>query len=215
MHQAKACGRFITLEGGEGAGKSTNLDYIQRRLEAAGVVLQVTREPGGTPLGEKVREVLLNTEHAGMSSDAELLLMFAARAQHLHQAILPALGKGGWVLCDRFTDATYAYQGGGRGIDAGRIRLLEDWVQQGFQPDMTLLFDLPVELGLKRAGKRGALDRFEQEQTDFFEQVREAYLQRARQDPQRFRIIDAGQELLAVQRQLDGVIDELIALSHS
>ena len=214
LHQAKACGRFITLEGGEGAGKSTNLDYIQRRLEAAGVVLQVTREPGGTPLGEKVREVLLNPEHAGMSSDAELLLMFAARAQHLHQAILPALGKGSWVLCDRFTDATYAYQGGGRGIDAGRIRSLEDWVQQGFQPDMTLLFDLPVELGMKRAGKRGALDRFEQEQTAFFEQVREAYLQRARQDPQRFRIIDAGHELLAVQRQLDGVIDELIALSQ-
>ncbi len=212
LHQAKARGRFITLEGGEGAGKSTNLDYIQRRLEAADVLVQVTREPGGTPLGEKMREVLLNPEHATMSSDAELLLMFAARAQHLHQFILPALEKGSWVLCDRFTDATYAYQGGGRGIDTGRIRVLEDWLQQGFQPDMTLLFDLPVELGMKRAGKRGALDRFEQEQKVFFEQVREAYLERARQDPERFRIIDAGQELLAVQQQLDDVIEELVGL---
>ena len=213
MHQAKARGRFITLEGGEGAGKSTNLDYIQRRLEAADVLVQVTREPGGTPLGETMREVLLNPEHAAMSSDAELLLMFAARAQHLHQVILPALEKGSWVLCDRFTDATYAYQGGGRGIAAGRIRVLEDWLQQGFQPDMTLLLDLPIELGMKRAGKRGALDRFEQEQKVFFQEVREAYLDRARQDPERFRIIDAGQELAAVQQQLDKVIDELIALS--
>ena len=212
MHQVKARGRFITLEGGEGAGKSTNLEYIQRRLQKAGVVLQVSREPGGTPLGEKVREVLLNPEHAGMSSDAELLLMFAARAQHLHQVILPDLDKGSWVLCDRFTDATYAYQGGGRGIATGRIRVLEDWLQQGFQPDMTLLFDLPVELGMKRAGKRGALDRFEQEQKVFFEQVREAYLDRARQDPGRFRIIDASQKLLAVQKQLDNVIEELVTL---
>ena len=213
MHQAKARGRFITLEGGEGAGKSTNLDYIQRRLEAADVLVQVTREPGGTPLGETMREVLLNPEHAAMSSDAELLLMFAARAQHLHQVILPALEKGSWVLCDRFTDATYAYQGGGRGIAAGRIRVLEDWLQQGFQPDMTLLLDLPIELGMKRAGKRGALDRFEQEQEIFFEQVREAYLERARQDPERFRIIDAGQELAEVQQQLDHVIEELITSS--
>jgi len=212
MYQSGTRGCFITLEGGEGAGKSTNLEYIQHRLEAAGVLLQTTREPGGTPLGEKMREVLLNPDHAGMSSDAELLLMFAARAQHLNQVILPALDKGGWVLCDRFTDATYAYQGGGRGIDAGRIRVLEDWVQQGFQPDMTLLFDLPVELGMKRAGKRGTLDRFEQEQKVFFEQVREAYLERARQNPARFRIIDAGQALLAVQQQLDHVIEELLTL---
>ena len=213
MYQSGTRGRFITLEGGEGAGKSTNLEYIQRRLQSAGVGLQVTREPGGTPLGEKVRELLLNPEHAAMSSEAELLLMFAARAQHLHEVILPALDKGNWVLCDRFTDATYAYQGGGRGIDSGRIRLLEDWVQQGFQPDMTLLFDLPVELGLERAGKRGALDRFEQEQRAFFEQVREAYLQRAGQAPERFRVIDAGQELVVVQQQLDRVIEELLTLS--
>ena len=211
-HEPGTCGRFITLEGGEGAGKSTNLEYIQRRLQSAGVGLQVTREPGGTPLGEKVRELLLNPEHAAMSSEAELLLMFAARAQHLHEVILPALDKGNWVLCDRFTDATYAYQGGGRGIDSGRIRLLEDWVQQGFQPDMTLLFDLPVELGLKRAGKRGALDRFEQEQRTFFEQVREAYLDRSRRAPERFHIIDASQDLAAVQQQLDDVIEELVGL---
>jgi dTMP kinase len=126
---------------------------------------------------------------------------------------VPALDRGSWVLCDRFTDATYAYQGGGRGIDSGRIRLLEEWVQQGFQPDMTLLFDLPVELGLERAGKRGALDRFEQEQRAFFEQVREAYLQRAGQAPERFRVIDAGQELVVVQQQLDRVIEELLTLS--
>ena len=212
-HEPGTCGRFITLEGGEGAGKSTNLDYIRRRLQAAGVVLHITREPGGTPLGEKVRELLLNPDHSAMSSDAELLLMFAARAQRLREVIVPALNRGSWVLCDRFTDATYAYQGGGRGIDSGRIRLLEDWVQQGFQPDMTLLFDLPVELGLERAGKRGALDRFEQEQRAFFEQVREAYLQRAGQAPERFRVIDAGQELVVVQQQLDRVIEELLTLS--
>ena len=140
---------------------------------------------------------------------------FAARAQHICERIEPALAGGQWVLCDRFTDATYAYQGGGRGIDNGRIRLLEDWVQQGFQPDMTLLFDLPVELGLERAGKRGALDRFEQEQRAFFEQVREAYLQRAGQAPERFRIIDAGQELVVVQQQLDRVIEELLTLSRA
>ena len=214
MYQSANRGCFVTLEGGEGAGKSTNLEYIKHHLEAAGVPLLVTREPGGTPLGEKVRELLLNPDHAAMSSDAELLLMFAARAQHLHELILPAIAQGSWVLCDRFTDATYAYQGGGRGIDAGRIRLLEDWVQRGFQPDMTLLFDLPVELGLQRAGKRGALDRFEQEQKVFFEQVRQAYLQRARAAPQRFRIIDAAQELAAVQQRLDQVIEELIELSH-
>ena len=212
MYQPANRGYFLTLEGGEGAGKSTNLDYIQRRLEAAAVPVLVTREPGGTPLGERVRDILLDPENDGMSTDTELLLMFAARAQHLHQVILPAIEKGSWVLCDRFTDATYAYQGGGRGIDTGRIRLLEDWVQRGFQPDMTLLFDLPVELGLKRAGRRGSLDRFEQEQKTFFEQVREAYLQRARQAPQRFRVIDAGQDLCAVQQQLDQVIAELVRL---
>jgi dTMP kinase len=210
MSQETTRGRFITLEGGEGAGKSTNLDYVRGRLELAGITLQVTREPGGTPLSEKLRGVLLDPENAGMNADAELLLMFAARAQHLNEVILPALEKGVWVLCDRFTDATYAYQGGGRGIDPERIRSLEDWVQKGFQPDITLLFDLPVETGLERAGKRGALDRFEQERKSFFEQVRGTYLQRAARYPERFRVIDASQQLEAVQQQLDQVIEELI-----
>ena len=145
-----------------------------------------------------------------MHFDTELLLMFAARAQHLHELILPALARGEWVICDRFTDATYAYQGGGRGIDVQRIALLEDWVQQGLQPDTTLLFDLPVAQGLERAGKRGALDRFEQEQQGFFEQVRAAYLERAAQNPGRFRIVDAGRELAAVQQQLDDIIDTML-----
>lgn len=210
MNQAIARGRFITLEGGEGAGKSTNLEYLSTRLQAAGVNVRHTREPGGTPLGEKLRELLLNPDHTGMHSDTELLLMFAARAQHLHELILPALARGEWVICDRFTDATYAYQGGGRGIDVQRIALLEDWVQQGLQPDTTLLFDLPVAQGLERAGKRGALDRFEQEQQDFFEQVRAAYLERAAQNPGRFRIVDAGRELAAVQQQLDDIINTML-----
>jgi len=210
MNQAIARGRFITLEGGEGAGKSTNLEYLSTRLQAAGVNVRHTREPGGTPLGEKLRELLLNPDHTGMHSDTELLLMFAARAQHLHELILPALARGEWVICDRFTDATYAYQGGGRGIDVQRIALLEDWVQQGLQPDTTLLFDLPVAQGLERAGKRGALDRFEQEQQDFFVQVRAAYLERAAQNPGRFRIVDAGRELAAVQQQLDDIINTVL-----
>jgi dTMP kinase len=215
MNQAIERGRFITLEGGEGAGKSTSLEYLCTRLQVAGVNVRSTREPGGTPLGEKVRELLLNPDNTGMHSDTELLLMFAARAQHLHEVILPALASGEWVICDRFTDATYAYQGGGRGIDMQRIGLLEDWVQQGFQPDTTLLFDLPVSQGLERAGKRGTLDRFEQEQQDFFEQVRAAYLERASQNPGRFRIIDAGRELEAVQQQLDDIISTMLTFRET
>lgn len=207
-------GRFITLEGGEGAGKSTNAAYFASKLEAAGVRLRVTREPGGTRLGERIRELLLDPASDGMYADTELLLMFAARAQHLNEVILPALQAGEWVLCDRFTDATYAYQGGGRGIDTQRIAALETWVQQGFQPDMTILFDLPVETGLARAGERGALDRFEQEQKSFFTAVREAYLQRAKQYPQRFRVIDAAKELENVQRQLDTLVEELLAMQN-
>ncbi|WP_455234035.1 dTMP kinase [Thiogranum longum] len=211
MGRTQHRGRFITLEGGEGAGKSTNLDYIRDRLENAGVPLLLTREPGGTPLGEKVRDMLLDPDNSHMSSDAELLLMFAARAQHLQQVILPAVEQGSWVLCDRFTDATYAYQGGGRGIEFQRIQVLEEWVQKDFQPDLTILFDLDVTIGLERAGNRGALDRFEQEEKTFFEKVRHAYLERCREQPHRFRIIDAEQELDAVRRQLDHVIDEFVA----
>jgi len=203
-------GRFITLEGGEGAGKSTNQEYIRERLQAAGIVVKVTREPGGTPLGEGIRSLLLDPANTAMHADTELLLMFAARAQHLHALVLPALARGEWVLCDRFTDATYAYQGGGRGLDMQRITQLETWVQAGFQPYRTLLFDLPVEIGLQRAGERGVLDRFEQEQKAFFERVRAAYLARAKVFPQRFRVIDAGRDLGDVQAQLDPLIDELL-----
>lgn len=202
-------GRFITLEGGEGAGKSTNLNYIRDRLLAAGVVVRITREPGGTVLGEDIRSLLLEPGNTAMHADTELLLMFAARAQHLQELILPALARGEWVLCDRFTDATYAYQGGGRGLDMQRIAQLETWVQAGFQPHRTLLFDLPVDIGLQRAGKRGMLDRFEQEQSAFFERVREGYLARARAFPQRFRVVDAARELIDVQAQLEPLIEEL------
>lgn len=204
-------GLFITLEGGEGAGKSTNMAYLQQRLRETGRVVRVTREPGGTRLGERIRELLLDTSSAGMSPDCELLLMFAARAEHINQVIRPAVEAGEVVLCDRFTDATYAYQGGGRGIDKRRIAILEDFVQGDFRPDLTLLFDLPVEVGLARAGTRSAPDRFEQEQVRFFEQVRQAYLQRAEENPQRYRIIRAENDLASVQRQLDAVIEQLTA----
>jgi dTMP kinase len=204
-------GRFITIEGGEGAGKSTNIEYLRGRLEAAGIAPLVTREPGGTVLGEKIRQLLLQTDPGPMDPDTELLLMFAARAEHLAKVILPALENGTWVISDRFTDATYAYQGGGRGLAPERIAVLEQWVQQGFQAHMTILFDVPVEIGLSRAGGRGQLDRFEQEHRAFFEAVRSCYLKRARRYPERFRIIDASLPLDGVQRQLDRLIDELIA----
>jgi dTMP kinase len=203
-------GRFITLEGGEGAGKSTNLEYVRRHLEQAGCDVMVTREPGGTALGERIRTLLLDPD-SEIHADTELLLMFAARAQHLQEKIFPALERGMWVLCDRFTDATYAYQGGGRGLDERRIEVLEQWVQSEFKPDMTLLFDIPVEAGLERAGRRGQLDRFEQERETFFNSVRETYLDRASNDPVRFRVIDASRELAAVQLQLDAIIAELTA----
>jgi len=201
-------GLFVTLEGGEGAGKSTSLDFIrdwlwQRRREVV-----VTREPGGTALGEKIRELLLHG-HDGMSVDTELLLMFAARAEHLAQVIRPALRRGACVLCDRFTDATYAYQGAGRGVPHGRIRLLEDWVQQGLRPDLTLLLDLPVAQGLARAGNRSAPDRFEREQQDFFERVRRGYLDAAAAEPGRIRVIDASRDIAAVQEQLAAALESL------
>jgi len=204
-------GLFITLEGGEGAGKSTQLAYIRRRIESAGIPLRVTREPGGTPLAEQIRALLLDHRDEAMAADTELLLMFAARAQHLASLIRPALARGEWVLCDRFTDATYAYQGGGRGIDFARIAVLEEWVQGELCPDLTLLLDLPVEVGMARAGRRGELDRFEREQCDFFERVRAAYLTRAAREPQRFCVIDASQDIVGVQRQIDAVLTPLLA----
>ena len=203
-------GLFITLEGPEGAGKSTNREYLAQRLRDHGLDVVLTREPGGTPLAESIRELLLAPADEPMNSDAELLLVFAARAQHLAQVIRPALERGAVVLCDRFTDATYAYQGGGRGLSTQRIEQLESFVQGEMRPDLTLVFDLPVEVGLSRAAARGRLDRFEQEGLGFFEAVRNTYLRRAGQDRQRYRIVDAGLSLSAVQEALDRLLPEVL-----
>lgn len=203
-------GLFITLEGPEGAGKTTNRAYLAEKLEAQGFQVTLTREPGGTALAEQIREILLAPHDEIMSVDAELLLMFAARAQHLAQVIMPALVAGKIVICDRFTDATYAYQGGGRGLDCSRIAMLEQFVQGDLRPDITLLFDLPVADGMARAVARGKLDRFEQEQQDFFEAVRQSYLQRAQDDPERFRIVNAQQALADVQKSLDVYLLEIM-----
>lgn len=203
-------GLFITLEGPEGAGKSTNREYLAERLREQGVDVLLTREPGGTPLAERIRELLLDPSDEPMAADTELLLVFAARAQHLQQVIRPALARGRVVLCDRFTDATYAYQGGGRGLSIERIAQLEQFVQGELRPDLTLIFDLPVEVGLARAAARGRLDRFEQEGRGFFEAVRQAYLQRAGQAPQRYRVLDAGQTLAHVQADIDALLPSLL-----
>lgn len=205
-------GLFITLEGPEGAGKTTNREFLAEQLRAAGHELVLTREPGGTGLAEKIRGLLLDNHAEPMATDTELLLMFAARAQHLQQLIRPALAAGKIVLCDRFTDATYAYQGGGRGLDQQRIAMLEQFVQGDLRPDLTLLFDLPVEVGMARARERGRLDRFESEHEQFFQAVRSNYLQRAAQFPQRFRLIDASQPLNAVQQQLLPIAEQINGL---
>lgn len=204
-------GRFITLEGGEGAGKSSNMEWLAERLRAAGKTVLLTREPGGTPLAESIREVLLAPSEETMADDTELLLVFAARAQHLAEKIRPALARGEWVLCDRFVDATWAYQGAGRGLDRQAIGSLEQWVVANSQPDMTILFDIPVEVGMARAGKRAALDRIEQEDKAFFERIRECYLQRANQQPGRFRVLDASQPLEAVRHQIAPLIEEMLS----
>ncbi|MET0065495.1 MAG: dTMP kinase [Candidatus Thiodiazotropha sp.] len=207
-HSHRGC--FITVEGGEGAGKSSNLSYIRELLEQAGKSVVFTREPGGTELGEAIRELLLGHQHTGMSSDCELLLMFAARAEHLQAKILPALDQGAWVLCDRFTDASYAYQGAGRGLPRDRIAALENFVQGSLRPDLTLLLDLPVAVGLERAGKRSEPDRFEREAESFFEKVRQGYLEIAQQDRERVRVIDASVSLPDVQRQIRTVIHRFL-----
>ncbi|WP_417682901.1 dTMP kinase [Roseibium sp.] len=199
-------GRFITVEGGEGVGKTTNLDFIEASLRAQGRDVVRTREPGGTPLAESVRELLLARRDEQVSDLTELLLVFAARAQHLEQVIKPALAAGKWVLCDRFTDATYAYQGAGRGMDMTAIATLEQLVQQTLRPDLTLLLDVPVEIGMARASARSAPDRFESEQLQFFEAVRKLYLQRAEAEPDRFAVIDASPELPVVQQQIQDVL---------
>ncbi|MCF7202301.1 dTMP kinase [Pseudomonas oligotrophica] len=207
-------GLFITLEGPEGAGKSTNRDYLAELLRGAGVEVVLTREPGGTPLAERIRELLLTPAEEVMASDTELLLVFAARAQHLQAVIRPALARGAVVLCDRFTDATYAYQGGGRGLPNERIALLETFVQGALRPDLVLVFDLPVAVGLARAAARGRLDRFEQEDLAFFEAVRHAYLQRAEQAPERYRVLDAAQPLEQVQRDIAALLPQLLERTH-
>jgi dTMP kinase len=203
-------GLFITLEGVEGAGKSTLMPYVAEILSKAGNEVIQTREPGGTKTGEQIRNILLDSKNVRLTDDTELLLMFAARAQHIHEVINPALATGKIVLCDRFTDASYAYQGGGRGIDSSRIQILEDWVQQGLKPNLTLLFDLDVETGLRRAGKRSEADRFEQEEASFFERIRSCYLDRAKNEPERFRIIDSSQSFDNVKQQIRAILKEYL-----
>ena len=195
-------GKFITLEGIEGVGKTSNLNFIREQLEAAGHDCIVTREPGGTSLGESLRELLLSHSDENMSPDAELLMMFAARAEHLSKVIRPALDAGKTVLCDRFTEATYAYQGGGRQLDVNKISDLETWVQGDLRPDLTVVLDAPVEVGRARAGSRSAPDRIEKERDDFFQRVREAYIKLSEQNPHRICLIDASVELEAVQSQI-------------
>ncbi len=206
-------GKFITIEGVEGAGKSTCMAFVCERLQQAGKTVLESREPGGTPLGEDLRELLLGHRHTGMSEDAELLLMFAARAEHIYRKIRPALEQGTWVVCDRFTDATYAYQGGGRKMDRGRIETIEQWVQRDLRPDLTLLMDIPVAQGLERAGKRSTPDRFESESMKFFEAVRNGYLELAVAEPDRIKTVDASRSIDDVQMQLAQVIDTFIEAS--
>jgi dTMP kinase len=201
---------FITLEGTEGVGKTSNLAYIKQLLDDAKINYIVTREPGGTPLGEALRGMLLSHDYKGMSSDTELLLMFAARAEHVAQVIKPALAKGQWVLCDRFTDATFAYQGGGRQLDIQRIADLETWVLGDLRPDLTLLLDCPLEVARARADNRSAPDRFEAEKDAFFNRVREVYLRRARAEPNRIKVIDASVELGKVQERIKAAMSNVL-----
>jgi dTMP kinase len=197
-------GKFITLEGVDGAGKSTHLDWIAGRLRTAGKTVVVTREPGGTPLGEELRKLLLQRK---MHLETETLLMFAARREHLDRVILPALAGGSWVLSDRFTDATFAYQGGGRGLDPGKIEILENWVHQGLQPDLTLVFDLSIAEAMRRRMAATATpDRFEREDQDFFARVRAVYLARAARYPQRTRLIDASHAVDEIRQSLEEYI---------
>ncbi len=198
--------KFITFEGMDGAGKSTHLAWFADELRQRGVDVVVTREPGGTPLGEQLREMLLNQP---MSIGTEAMLMFAARLEHVEQVIKPALRAGKWVLSDRFSDASFAYQGGGRGMDWGKLGQLEQWVHGDLQPDLTLFFDVPVEVARQRLSNNASLDRFEQEQSEFFERVRAGYHQRIRQNPQRYAVIDAAQPMDAVKEQLEKIISSL------
>jgi dTMP kinase len=203
-------GKFLTLEGTEGVGKSTNLAFVRDWLQARNIEVIVTREPGGTPLAEQIRELLLAKRDEPVDQTAELLLVFAARAQHIAQVIKPALARGAWVLSDRFTDATFAYQGGGRGLDKNIIQQLEVMVQGDLRPNLTLILDIDVKLGLTRASQRGELDRFESETLDFFERVRAAYRERARLSPTHYAIVDAAQALEAVQSEIASILAKLL-----
>ena len=201
----------MTLEGTEGVGKSTNLQFISAYLKERGVDLLVTREPGGTPLAEELRHLLLKNREESFDPTAELLTVFAARAQHLNSVIRPALSEGRWVLSDRFTDATYAYQGAGRCLDLDLIERLEMIVQDDLRPDMTILLDIDVVVGLERARNRAALDRFEQEELNFFERVRQGYADRVAQNPDRYEVVDAALSLDQVQASIKTILDKLIA----
>lgn len=204
-------GLFITVEGTEGVGKTTNMAFLERRLGELGIELTITREPGGTDLAEAIRDTLLARREESVSDMTELLLIFAARAQHIAQVIEPALAAGRWVLCDRFTDATYAYQSGGRGLPPAHVRALEKLVQGDLRPDFTLLLDCPVEVGMERADRRGQRDRIEREQATFFERVRQTYLQLAAEGSGRYRVIDAGQSLGEVEAQLAEACQALLS----
>jgi dTMP kinase len=201
-------GKFITLEGIDGAGKSTHLAWLADFFQQRGVTVRVTREPGGTELGEKLRALLLDKNQA-MHLETEALLMFAARREHIDKVIAPALAGGEWIICDRFTDATFAYQGSGRGADWARLRILEQWVQGALQPDLTLLFDVAPEIGRQRASGIKAPDRFEQEQNDFFQRVRDGYLRRARENASRVRVVDAGTDVDQIRRELQKIVEPL------
>jgi dTMP kinase len=201
-------GLFLTLEGAEGVGKSTNIEFITQYLEQRGIEYVLTREPGGTQLGEKIRELLLAVHEEPMSELTELLLVFAARAQHLDKIIEPALAAGKWVVCDRFTDATFAYQGAGRGLSMETIGELESMVQGELQPDLTLILDLDPEIGMQRAGNRGELDRFEREQMSFFRHVRQGYLDIAQAEPERCKVIDAAKALEDVKLDLLAALEQ-------
>ncbi|MEE9328202.1 MAG: dTMP kinase [Cocleimonas sp.] len=203
-------GLFISFEGVEGAGKTTNIEYIAEKIEQAGHEILHTREPGGTEVGEAIREILISKDLPEMHHNTELLLMFAARAEHLQRKIIPALADGKWVLCDRFTDATYAYQGAGRGISKDHISILETMVQGSLRPDYTFLFDLEANIGLSRAKSRGETDRFEQQHIDFFNKVRNEYLNMAEENKDRYRIVNAQFDLQTVQTQINVLIQDIL-----
>ena len=203
---SKIIGKFITFEGMDGAGKSTHLSWFADVLRQRGSDVVVTREPGGTPLGEQLREILLNQP---MSIGTEAMLMFAARLEHVEQVIKPALRAGKWVISDRFSDASFAYQGGGRGLDWKKLVQLEQWVHPDLQPDLTLFFDVPVEVARQRLANNVSLDRFEQEQADFFERVRAGYHRRVQENPQRYAVIDAAQTLESVKHELEVIISKI------